>query len=56
MSDEPPLVLASAGRHNVRAEDALHAWAFAGAEWHDDVALVHAMPARKKFLNKLRES
>ncbi|MFT4745790.1 MAG: hypothetical protein ACI9AD_001646 [Nitriliruptoraceae bacterium] len=81
MSEEPPLVLSSSGRHDVRAEDALHAWAFAVdvyvlgdgmvmyigpdrsgnllevgvVEWHEDVALVHAMPARKKFLNKLRE-
>ena len=68
-------MLASAARHGVTADDALHAWAFAvGAymlseemvmyigpdragnllevgvvEWHEELAIVHAMPARPKF-------
>lgn len=74
--DDEPLVLQSAGRHGVQADDALHAWAFAIdcyemgdgfvmyvgpdrfgkllevgiVEWHDVLAIAHAMPARNKFL------
>ena len=68
-------MVASAARHGVASEDALHAWAFAVdasilgeemvmdigpdragnllevgvVEWHEDLAIVHAMPARPKF-------
>lgn len=73
---DEPIVLQPAARHGVKAEDALHAWAFAldtydvGAgmimyigpdrvgdllevgvvQWHEDLAIVHAMPARDKFV------
>lgn len=76
MDDDPPLVLASASRHGIHGDDALHAWAFAldafelehgmvmyvgpattgdllevgVVEWHGTLAIVHAMPAREKFL------
>ena len=69
-------VLSSAGRHGVRAEEALHALAHSlrafnvgqgmtmvigpsptgvllevgVVEWHGDLAVVHAMPARQRFL------
>lgn len=76
MDGELPIVLASAIRHGVAEDDAVHAWAFAVdaytlregmvmyigpnragnlleigvVEWHDQLAIVHAMPARPKFL------
>jgi hypothetical protein len=72
---EAPIVVASAARHGVASEDALHAWAFAVdayilseemvmyigpdragnllevgvVEWHEELAIVHAMPARPRF-------
>lgn len=76
MDDDPPRFLASAERHGVAEDDALHARAFAVdlyrlrqgmlmfigldragnllevgvVEWHGDIAIVHAMPARPRFL------
>lgn len=76
MDAEEPIVLASAGKHGVADEDALHAWALATdvyvvgggmalyigpdragnllevgvVEWYSDVAIVHAMRARPRFL------
>jgi hypothetical protein len=40
MDEEPPLVLASAGRHGVRDADALHAWAFAIDAFEVDEGMV----------------
>ena len=68
-------MVASAARHGVASDDALHTWAFAVdayvlsedmvmyigpdragnllevgvVEWHEELAIVHAMPARPKF-------
>lgn len=79
MDDDGLLVLASASRHGVDEEDALHAVRNAidaydigndmtkyvgpatdGAlveiglvEWHTVTAIVHAMPARPRYLRRL---